>query len=69
MVIAPILFELKQELAQQSVLIEQVLTHLDKIEACGSNSGVSQTKRYLGSTKQASRNHLALKVSQSVRYL
>ena len=63
------LFELKHELARQSALIEQVLTRLDKIEACDSNSGVSQTKRYLGSTKQASHDHPALKVSQSVHYL
>jgi hypothetical protein len=63
------LFELKQELARQNALIEQVLTRLDKIEAQDSTSGVNQTKKYAGSLKQASRDHPALKVSQLNRYL
>jgi len=68
-VTALMLFELKQELAQHSALFKQVLTHLDKIEAYNFNSGITQTRRYLDSIKQASHNHLALKVSQRVHYL
>jgi hypothetical protein len=60
------LLELKQELARHSVLFEQVLTRLDKIEAWDSTSGVNQTKMY---SKQASRDHPALKVSHTNRYL
>jgi hypothetical protein len=63
------LLELKQELARHSVLFEQVLTRLDKIEAHDSNSGVNQTKKYAGSLKQPSRDHPALKVSQASHYL
>jgi hypothetical protein len=68
-VMAPMLLKLKQELARHSVLFEQVLTRLDKIEAWDSTSGVNQTKMYAGSLKQASRDHLALKVSYANRYL
>ena len=68
-VAAPLPLEFKQELAQHSTLLEQVLTHLDKIEAQDSTSGVNQTKKYAGSSKQGSCNHLALKVSQIVYYL
>jgi hypothetical protein len=63
------LLELKQELARHSALFEQVLTRLDKIEAQDSTSGVNQTKIYTGSSKQASRDHPALKVSHANRYL
>ena len=63
------LLELKQELARHSALFEQVLTRLDKIEAHNSNSGVNQTKKYAGSSKQPSRDHPALKVSQASHYL
>jgi hypothetical protein len=68
-VAAPLPLKFKQELAQHSTLLEQVLTHLDKIEAWDSTSGVNQTKTYMGSSKQASRNHPALKVSHANHYL
>ena len=68
-VAAPLPLEFKQELARHSALLEQVLTRLDKIEARDSTSGVNQTKTYAGSSKQASRDHLALKVSHANRYL
>jgi hypothetical protein len=68
-VMALMLLKLKQELAQYSVLFEQVLTHLDKIEARDSNPGVNQAKKYASSSKQPSRDHPALKVSQASRYL
>jgi hypothetical protein len=68
-VTALMLLEFKQELAQHSAVLEQVLTCLDKIEAQDSTSGVNQTKKYAGASKQASRDHPALKVSQAYHYL
>ena len=68
-VMAPMLLELKHELAQHSALFEQVLTCLDKIEARDSNPGVNQAKKYASSSKQPSRDHPALKVSQASHYL
>jgi hypothetical protein len=63
------LLEFKQELARHSALLEQVLTRLDNIEAQDSTSGVNQTKKYANSSKQPSRDHPALKVSQVNNYL
>ena len=68
-IIASMLFELKQELARHTAVIEQVLTRLDKIEAHESSSGANQTKKYAGCSKLASRNHPALKVGQENHYL